>query len=53
MKITILKPKIQKIVSEHPKVVTLGIGIATTLALGMALGVEPQQAHAIMRCPTC
>jgi hypothetical protein len=38
---------------EHPKLRTIGIGLAITLSLGLALGivVEAQQAHAMVRYP--
>jgi hypothetical protein len=55
MKMTILKQKIQKMVSEHPTLVTFGIALAITLAVGTVLGVavEPQQANAERVCPYC
>jgi hypothetical protein len=42
-----LKSKIMNIITAHPKLVTFGIGLAITFAIGTALGmVEPQQAQA-------
>jgi hypothetical protein len=42
------KQKIMNVISAHPKLVTLGIGLAITLAIGTAMGmVDVQQAHAI------
>ena len=43
------KDKIMNIVTAHPKLVTLGIGLGITFVIGTAIGmVETQQAHAIL-----
>ena len=37
------------VIAAHPKLVTFGIGLAITFAIGTAIGmVETQQAHAIL-----
>ena len=42
-----VKQKILNVISTHPKLVTVGIGLAITMAIGIAVGtVETQQAHA-------
>jgi hypothetical protein len=42
-----LKDKIMNIVSAHPKLVTLGIGLAVTFVIGTAIGiVDHNQAFA-------
>jgi hypothetical protein len=43
------KQKIINIITAHPKLATLGIGLAITLAIGTAITgmVDVQQAHAI------
>jgi hypothetical protein len=42
-----LKLKIVNAITVHPKLVTFGIGLGITFAIGTALGmVEPQQAQA-------
>jgi hypothetical protein len=42
-----VKQKILNAIATHPKLVTLGIGLAITMAIGIAVGtVETQQAHA-------
>jgi len=43
------KDKIMNVIAAHPKLVTFGIGLAITFAIGTAIGmVETQQAHAIL-----
>jgi hypothetical protein len=40
------KDKIMNMIIEHPKLVTLGIGLAVTFGIGLVSGiVEIQQAH--------
>ena len=42
-----IKDKIMNAISAHPKLVTFGIGLAITMAIGTAIGmVDVQQAHA-------
>ncbi|HET7285611.1 MAG TPA: hypothetical protein VFI70_13085 [Nitrososphaeraceae archaeon] len=43
------KQKIMNVIAAHPKLATLGIGLAITLAIGTAITgmVDVQQAHAI------
>jgi hypothetical protein len=47
------KQKILNAISAHPKLVTFGIGLAITMAVGAAIGMfEVQQAHAIAAVST-
>jgi hypothetical protein len=42
-----IKQKVMNIVAAHPKLVTLGIGLAVTFGIAMIVGIaETQQAHA-------
>jgi hypothetical protein len=43
------KQKLLNVIAAHPKLVTLGIGLALTLAIGTAITgmFEVQQAHAV------
>jgi hypothetical protein len=42
------KQKLLNAISAHPKLVTFGIGLAVTMAIGAAIGMfEVQQAHAV------
>jgi hypothetical protein len=44
-----IKQKLLNAISAHPKLVTFGIGLAITMAVGTAIGMfEVQQAHAIV-----
>jgi len=46
-----IKNKIVNIVSEHPKLVTLGIGLTITFVVGAAIGmVDHNQAFAQIQC---
>jgi hypothetical protein len=52
-----LKSKIIKIITEHPKIVTFGIGLMITFAFGTAIGFsDHNQAFAVGNqtgCPKC
>jgi hypothetical protein len=42
-----IKQKLLNAISAHPKLVTFGIGLAVTMAIGAAIGmVQVQEAHA-------
>jgi hypothetical protein len=44
---SIIKQKLLNAISARPKLVTFGIGLAITMAIGIAIGMlEVQQAHA-------
>jgi|1185.fasta_scaffold212905_2 hypothetical protein len=49
-----LKNKIINAITGHPKLVTLGIGLAITFGIGLATGlVSPHAAFAGGRCTGC
>jgi fructoselysine-6-P-deglycase FrlB-like protein len=48
-----IKQKLLNAIAAHPKLVTLGMGLALTMAIGAAITgmFEVQQAHAIATAP--
>jgi xanthine/uracil/vitamin C permease (AzgA family) len=49
-----IKSKIMNTITDHPKLVMFGIGLAVTFAISMAIGmVDHQEALAMVRCRYC